>query len=254
MDRKGMSAVSVIGVALVVLGVMFLLEKSGLFGPNASIVATYWPALLIVGGLLGLAGGGFRFRVWPLVLLVIGVIFLLSNMGLLWWDWGLLWPVALIFVGLVLLTRRFSPRRRKRNAVSASSPGSVVVEGMSGRGQSWSRNRSGGRTFQAGHIFSSGSEQVNSQEFRGGEVSAVFGSMELDLREAALADGGAVLETTVVFGSLELLIPPEWRVNIETTTTFGEAGMKRTQPTESETAGVLTVTGTVVFGSIEVKD
>ncbi len=253
MDRKGISAVSLIGLALVALGVMFLLEKSGLFGPDASIVATYWPTLLIAGGLWGLAGGGFRFRIWPLILLAIGVIFLLSNLGLLSWSGGLFWPVALIIVGLALLTRRFSPRRRRHAASSASPPGPTVLEGTYHRGHSWSQEDSGGQTFRAVHVFSNGRESVNSREFRGGGVSAIFGSVELDLREAALADGGALLETTVVFGSLEIFIPPEWRVNVETNTIFGEAEMQRSQPPESETSGTLTLTGTVVFGSIEVK-
>jgi hypothetical protein len=53
--------------------------------------------------------GGF---VWPLILITAGVIFLLSNLGVLSWDiWDLLWrlwPVLLIAIGLDILFGRRS--------------------------------------------------------------------------------------------------------------------------------------------------
>jgi predicted membrane protein len=255
MSRSGVSAVSLIGVALVALGAMFLLENSGLLGPDASIVATYWPVLLIAGGLWGILMGGLRFRVWPSILLALGVVFLLSNLGLLSWAGGLLWPAVLIILGLALLSRRrFSARRRQRDVFASEPETAEVLEGRRSRRPEESGDRSRRRKFQAGHFFSGGREQVTSQDFQGGEVSAVFGSMELDLREASLADGEAVLEATVVFGGLELRVPREWRVTIETTTLFGGTEIKRSQPDPSEAVGELTVISTMVFGGIEVKD
>lgn len=44
------------------------------------------------------------------ILIAVGIIVLLSNFGLLWWsDFGRLWPLILIVIGVVLLLRR---RRR----------------------------------------------------------------------------------------------------------------------------------------------
>ena len=41
------------------------------------------------------------------VLIVIGVYFLLNNLGLLnWLDWNIAWPVILIAIGLYLVARR----------------------------------------------------------------------------------------------------------------------------------------------------
>ncbi len=53
--------------------------------------------------------GGFA---WPLILIALGVIFLLSNMGMLNWNvWDViwrLWPVLLIAIGLDILFGRRS--------------------------------------------------------------------------------------------------------------------------------------------------
>lgn len=44
---------------------------------------------------------------WPAVLIVLGVYFLLSNLGLLWWLRGdVVWPVLLILFGVALIVGR----------------------------------------------------------------------------------------------------------------------------------------------------
>jgi phage shock protein C len=47
---------------------------------------------------------------WPVVLVVVGVFFLLNNIGALWWlRFDVVWPVLLILLGVWLMVR---PRRR----------------------------------------------------------------------------------------------------------------------------------------------
>ena len=44
---------------------------------------------------------------WPTVLVVIGVYFLLSNLGLIGWlRFDIIWPVLLILLGAWLIIRR----------------------------------------------------------------------------------------------------------------------------------------------------
>ncbi len=46
---------------------------------------------------------------WPAVLIVVGVYFLLSNLGVLWWlKPGIFWPAVLIALGVWLIFRRTS--------------------------------------------------------------------------------------------------------------------------------------------------
>jgi predicted membrane protein len=105
-------------------------------------------------------------------------------------------------------------------------------------------------------MFSGGKERIDSQDFHGGEISAVFGGMEMDLRGATLAGGAAVIDATVVRGGIVLNVPRDWRVNIQTTTVLGGVEDKRPQPNASDNivTGELNITGSVFCGRIEVKD
>jgi len=45
---------------------------------------------------------------FPIALVVVGVLALLDQFGLLWWmRWELLWPLALIALGVWLIIRRW---------------------------------------------------------------------------------------------------------------------------------------------------
>ncbi len=57
--------------------------------------------------------------------------------------------------------------------------------------------------------FFGGSEnQITSQQFRGGRVYAVFGSSDIDLRGATIADEGATINIITSLGSVKLLVEP----------------------------------------------
>lgn len=85
-------------------------------------------------------------------------------------------------------------------------------------------------------------------------MQVTFGSAVLDLREAALPAGVTELEleVTVVFGSLELIVPPGWRIDnrcraILAAVEDGPGG------TASSEQPMLRLTGRVVFGNLEVQ-
>jgi len=92
---------------LILIGVgvaLFLVNFGYIEGTTWSILATYWPVVLIIGGLDGL----YRRDGWigPLVLLGFGVVLLLGNLGYFSQNaWQLLlrlWPVFLVGIGLDL--------------------------------------------------------------------------------------------------------------------------------------------------------
>ena len=100
--------------------------------------------------------------------------------------------------------------------------------------------------------FFGGSEnQIASQQFRGGRVYAVFGSSDIDLRSATIADEGATINIIAIFGSVKLLVPEDWAVNVQTKAVFGGVASKRVAPTSP--VGQLTLTGLCLFGALEIK-
>ena len=99
-------------LVLIILGVIFLLNNIGvLTGDVWNTILQLWPVLLIALGLdtilrrQGLVG--------PVFLIGLGIVFLLANYGLLAvnvWDVVLrLWPVLLVAIGLDIVIGRRSP-------------------------------------------------------------------------------------------------------------------------------------------------
>ena len=100
--------------------------------------------------------------------------------------------------------------------------------------------------------FFGGSEnQISSQQFRGGRVYAVFGSSDIDLRGATIADEGATINIITSFGGVRFLVPEDWSVNIQTRAVFGGVASKRVAPTSP--VGQLTLTGLCLFGGVEIR-
>ncbi|TDQ55340.1 DUF1707 SHOCT-like domain-containing protein [Actinorugispora endophytica] len=84
-------------------------------------------------------------------------------------------------------------------------------------------------------------------------VSALFGSVELDLREAVLSQREVVVQCGVVFGGLEVVVPPGVRVTNSTTAIFGGATLKGLASDVPADAPVVRLTGALIFGGVEVK-
>ncbi len=239
---------TVIGLVLLALGIMFFLDTTGIWGRNINVVGTYWPVLLIAWGLWGFVSNGFALRLWPFVLVVVGTVLLLSNLDLWVWGFGQLWPLLLVIIGVSMLFGNRSRRRRSRHRGRRTHQ-KVDADGPRTRE---SVDTSSG--FRASYIFGGGKERVTSQNFQGGQISAIFGGMELDLSDAVLGSEEVVIEAMVVCGGIELKVPKDWLVNIQTTTLFGGTENNRSQPSAADAKGELTITGTVVCGGIEVKD
>lgn len=99
-------------VVLIVLGVVFLLNNIGVLTGNVwDTVLQLWPVLLIALGLDGILRR--QGLVGPVFLIGLGIVFLLANYGLLAvnvWEVVLrLWPVLLVAIGLDIVLGRRSP-------------------------------------------------------------------------------------------------------------------------------------------------
>jgi hypothetical protein len=101
-------------------------------------------------------------------------------------------------------------------------------------------------------IFGSIEKDCKSQNFKGGKVDCVFGGLKLDLRGIKVAKEGAELEINAIFGGGEIWVSEKTRVVSQGSGVFG--GWENKYSTDN-TAGlpILRLTGTAVFGGVEVK-
>jgi hypothetical protein len=214
---------TVFGLVLVALGVLFLVDQVG--GVDAGeAIGRLWPLLIIAFG-VAQALDERRLSVGPLIIIGIGVLLLLSRLEIVPWDaWRLFWPLFIIGLGLLLIFRRLgaAPEGRDDEVVNAST------------------------------LFSGNTLVSSSRNFKGGQLNATFGGIELDLRQAQLAAEGAVLSIFAAFGGVEVLVPRGWRVQTSGVPIFG--GLENKTTAAADPSGpLLRVDATVVFGGAEVK-
>jgi len=226
---------SFFALLLIAVGAVFLVAN--LMGTGAGdIFRTWWPLLLIFFGGKHIATrcGGL----WGWFLLGAGGFFLARNLDVLDAQvWGYVWPALIVLAGLTMLL----PRRKR------TASGCCVTSSESTPDDS-------AETLQAVAVFAEQVRRVTSTQFKGGEATAVFGSLTVDLSDAVVWTGGGKIEANAVFGSIKLRLPPQVRVALETNSVLGSLVDKRVAQDVPEDAPQLVVEGNAVLGAIEILD
>lgn len=209
------------GGLILAVGVIFLLDNAGTLDAG-EVFSTWWPVVVIAAGAFMFFANPTHWVV-PLIIVAAGVGLLLSSLDIA--DIGAyLWPGLLVVVGLIVIF---------------------------GRKPKWEHGDTG-ETVSNFTVFS-GSELVSrSASFRGGNLTALFGGVELDLRDAQLASPNA-LDVFAAFGAVEITVPHGWHVVMKGLPLFGGFENATTKEDVGPEAPTLVVNGTALFGGIEVK-
>ena len=95
--------------------------------------------------------------------------------------------------------------------------------------------------------------RVVTDAFRGGEVTAFMGRVEVDLRDAEMAGDTADLEVRTVMGRVELRVPEHWTVAPDLGPGLaGSSVIRASRPEADPGAPVLVVRGPMLLGSVEI--
>ena len=95
-------------------------------------------------------------------------------------------------------------------------------------------------------------KNMDSKAFKGGDITVAFGGAKLDLRDSIIDKGGAKLVLNAAFGGIEVLLPKDCNVVSDGVGILGGWDNKFNQ---REAKGPkLEITGTAIFGGIEVKE
>lgn len=203
------------GAVVVLLGVVLLLDTTGVYPMDGSSV--FLASLFLLYGLYRFVRSRLTAVFWPGVFVLIGTLWLAVEFEVLTesaaWDF---WPVVIVLYGLSLVLGR-----RGRVGVTRSAEGSVSENGD------------------------------------GDEVVAVFGDARADLRGATGSDHGTQhpthLEPVAIFGTVDVMVPEDWTVDVETMRIFGDVEDRRRHPgRDGETD--LVVGGTAIFGDVVLRD
>jgi predicted membrane protein len=223
-----------VGLILVVVGGGLLLDAfvNVEFG---SILSTWWPSLLMFVAVAQLATGSGSI-VGSGILFTVGALLQLSELGYLPGGfWSAFWPIVLILIGLSFISSRW---KKKEITFDPGTLGRVSVDGS---------------RIDRSALFTGVEVRVTSPDFTGGELTAIFGGVECDLREARIMGKVAQLSVTAVFGGVELRIPDSWNVVVKGTPIFGGIDDKNVVHPNDPNAPTLVVDATAIFGGVDIR-
>ena len=105
-------------------------------------------------------------------------------------------------------------------------------------------------------IFTGGKRRITTNNFRGGEVVAVFGGVDVDLRGSQLGGDEAVIDITAAFGGCTIRVPMNWYVEMRGVAAFGGYSNKTIPPRLSpgQRFQKLIVTGSAAFGGVVIEN
>ena len=102
-----------------------------------------------------------------------------------------------------------------------------------------------------------GGEELSSRAtaLRSASVLALVGGAEIDLRQASLDPGGATLDVTAIVGGVQVLVPPEWAVEVESHGMLGGVDRQLTDPADLPAdAPGLHVTAKAWLGGVQITN
>lgn len=219
----------IFGLSVIFLGSIFLLDEFGLL--NAStILRFFWPTVLLGYGLMRLTGTLCRQQMTPgVIFTLIGGWMLLRALHVIPFGIRDFWPVLLIGIGVAMVAGGLG---RQRVARGPGEPTSFV---------------------NAFAFWSGVDRKVTTTDFRGGDLTAIMGGHDIDLRPARMAGESAVIDLFIVMGGVDLKVPEDWAVSCEALPVMG--GIEdRTRPPAGEVKGRLILKGFVMMGGVEVKN
>ncbi len=230
-DIKNKGNRASIGLFLIIGGLVLLLGTLGYLPFQITDVLFSWPMILVGIGLFNLAKKEYTAAI---ILLAVGGFFILPDLFpyIHYRDIFRFWPLLIVLAGLLFFLRKkpvFNHRSTDMNA-------DEVIDEI--------------------NIFGGGASQVESQNFKGGKITAVFGGSELSLERCRMSEEGAVLDLVTIFGGTKIVIPKDWNVRTEVVSIFGGFADKRTyfNDSVSDPSRTLVIKGVAIFGGGELRN
>ncbi|MCF8261324.1 MAG: cell wall-active antibiotics response protein [Melioribacteraceae bacterium] len=235
---KGSGIRLFLGAVFVIFGLMLLLDNLNIYYFDFYIphwVFSWYTIMLVVGLILY---SGSKNKTLGVIFIAIGGISILSQI----FEYRFFriisdfWPLALIGVGAYILFQRKHDGSIENIDPERTGNSSDYIDDVS--------------------IFGGGKKRIQSNNFRGGRVTSIFGGSELNLVESKLAKGESVINVFALFGGSTFTVPKDWNVTLDVTPLLGGFSDERTifPDMEKQEDRRLTIKGLVIFGGGELKN
>jgi len=220
------------GGIVVVVGLLLLLNNMHII--RVRELWDFWPLILVVFGLARIVEScnpaGY---IWGGLVAAVGAVLFLDNLGFISFSFEFLWPLILIGFGLTMLMKALDRQRLRAAGGVDHSPSSTLAA-----------------------VFSGLQRRMNSPDFRGLDILALFGGVEVDLRGSRIEVDQATIDVNAMFGGVKLMVPDTWNVTVKGFGMFGAFDDKTIPPRVDPNVKTqqLVVTGVNIFGGTTVKN
>ena len=230
-NKNKMDKRVLLGSLLIGLGGLFFLKSLDIFDFDFARIILSWPFFFILIGLYltlnttrKMLGG---------ILAGLGFIFILPRIfPSIEYDGSVVLAIFLIAIGSYIISNQ------KKKSIEVNELGQITKD-----------------VIDDVAIFGGGTRIVTSENFQGGNITAVFGGSEIILKGCKLAEGTTSIDILAVFGGTTIVVPSDWNVVMNVTSIFGGFSNKGIKDPNAQVdlSKTLIIKGLVVFGGGELK-
>lgn len=189
----------------------------------------WWTLFIIVPSFIGLLTD--RDKTGNIIGLLIGTFLLLACQDIL--DFKMLWKLVLpVIIAVIGIKMIFGGIGRNRGFVKCIEANTDNIK----------------TAFAA---FSGQDLVFDNEVFRGAELTAVFGGIKLDLRNAVFGED-TVINACCIFGGVDIFLPDNVNIKVNSNSLFGGIDNKKHQNSKDNIYTVY-LNGTCIFGGVDVK-
>lgn len=216
----------IMGIFLLVIGVLLGLDKLDL-GFEIDYSITFWSFLALMGILMFV--NDRKITIMPSILVFVGIWNVLKDLDLITGSiFALFWPIILVIIGVNLIFER---------GLMSKIPANV-------------QHNTNGVVYNG--VFSGVEERLTTKDFKGLTANAVFGGVDLDLRDVEIIDN-VQIDVSALFGGVSLTLPEKYNIELVSPMNLFGGTENKFRGKHEEGKKTIYIYSRAIFGGVELK-
>lgn len=223
------------GIAIIALGLIFGGNALGLFNLDIFFDG-WWTLFIIIPSVVSLITD--QDKIMSLGFIAVGVILLLAAQDVFSYDvaWKVILAVFLVAVGLSIIVKSLFHNKNDQEVAKK------IEEA-----------KKDGKSMDSQMAVFSGTDRVYKDEvFSGANLTAIFGGINLDLKDAKFTSD-TVIKAFTLFGGIDIRVPDDIIVKLKSGFIFGGFSDDRKNPSEKGKHTIY-IDAAGAFGGVTITD
>ena len=191
----------------------------------------WWTLFIIVPSFIGIFKD--ESKIWNIIWLVVGIVLLLCTRDILSFAivGKLIFPFILVMIGLSFIFKDMFQTKVNEKIKKLNT------------------ERVDGENFCA--TFGGIKNNFKGQEFKGANIDAIFGGVDIDLSEAII-NHDQIINANAIFGGIDIKAPKGVNIKIKSTPIFGGVSNK-IKDDFNENMPTIYINAFCLFGGVDIK-